>query len=141
MKLVDPHGEMLHASWEPFATLLANATTDATLLAALHHIIAVAEIPLGAKCTVVYGHDTRPSCPALVKALEHGLAAIGARTIPAGLVTTPQLHYLVRCHNTLGTPEAYGAPSQEGYYAKLAAAYKTLSVRLSRSSFRARSVA
>jgi phosphoacetylglucosamine mutase len=39
-------------------------------------------------------------------------------------LTTPQLHYLVRCINTQGTPYAYGEPTEKGYYEKLAAAYK-----------------
>lgn len=128
VKLVDPRGEMLHASWEAYATTLANAPTDEALLAALDDIVRVAEIDLATPATVVYGHDTRPSCPALVKALEDGLSALGAKLLPAGLVTTPQLHYLVRSYNTAGTPEAYGEPTQAGYYAKLSAAYKTLSV-------------
>ena len=35
-----------------------------------------------------------------------------------GLTTTPQLHYIVRCHNSGGE---YGEPSLDGYYEKLAA--------------------
>jgi len=38
-----------------------------------------------------------------------------------GVVSTPQLHYVVRCHNTRG---AYGRPSITGYYSKLIGAYK-----------------
>ena len=40
------------------------------------------------------------------------------------LLTTPQLHYLVRCENTKGTQYAYGDVSEKGYYEKLAAAFK-----------------
>ncbi|KAL8287416.1 hypothetical protein RQP46_003274 [Phenoliferia psychrophenolica] len=127
VKLVDPAGEMLHASWESHATALANAATNGALLAALEEVVQLYSIDLTKPATVVYGHDTRPSCPALVAALEDGLAALGAKQLPAGLVTTPQLHYLVRCYNTAGTPEAYGEPTEKGYYQKLAAAYTTLS--------------
>jgi phosphoacetylglucosamine mutase len=42
------------------------------------------------------------------------------------LKTTPQLHYLVRCLNTQGTNSPYGVPTQEGYYNKMAAAFKQL---------------
>lgn len=38
-------------------------------------------------------------------------------------MTTPQLHHIVRCINTRG---AYGEPTEEGYYKKLADAYKIL---------------
>lgn len=40
-----------------------------------------------------------------------------------GFLSTPQLHYLVCCLNTKG---AYGEPTEEGYYAKLAAAFSAL---------------
>lgn len=68
----------------------------------------------------------RPSCPALVASLKDGLDAAGAESIDFGLKTTPQLHYLVRCINTQGTNDAYGEPTEEGYYVKLSEAFKTL---------------
>lgn len=37
-----------------------------------------------------------------------------------GLVTTPQLHYMVCCQNTQGN---YGEPTVEGYYRKLSEAF------------------
>lgn len=67
----------------------------------------------------------RPSCPELVKHLESGLYNAGAEMKNYGLLTTPMLHYLVRCINTLGTSDAYGEPTAEGYYKKLSEAYKT----------------
>lgn len=66
----------------------------------------------------------RPSSEELVKCLESGLRASGAQTTAYGLKTTPMLHYLVRCINTAGTPESYGEPTEEGYYKKLAEAFK-----------------
>lgn len=40
-----------------------------------------------------------------------------------GLVTTPQLHYMVCCQNTRGQ---YGKPTLEGYYQKLSKAFMEL---------------
>jgi len=40
-----------------------------------------------------------------------------------GLVTTPQLHYMVCCCNTNG---CYGSPTVEGYYQKLSQAFLQL---------------
>lgn len=37
-----------------------------------------------------------------------------------GVVTTPQLHYMVRCHNTGGE---YGEATEEGYYKKISKAF------------------
>lgn len=131
-------GEMLHASWEPYATRLANADSDDALVATLQAIVAETSTDLAQPAHVVYGHDTRPSCRTLVRALVDGLSspalssssssAPETQLVNAGLVTTPQLHYLVRCLNTAGTPEQYGEPSVEGYYRKLATAYTNLSV-------------
>ncbi|POY76360.1 putative Phosphoacetylglucosamine mutase [Rhodotorula taiwanensis] len=134
VKLVDPMGEMLHGSWEPYATQLANAQTDDLLLAALDSIVKATGTDLSQPAHVVYGHDTRPSCKPLVRALVDGLssATFGSEApkvelVNAGLVTTPQLHYLVRCLNTADSPDPYGEPTIDGYYRKLAAAYTELS--------------
>lgn len=61
----------------------------------------------------------------MVKCLEKGLEASGAKSTNFGLKTTPMLHYLVRCINTAGTSDAYGEPTEEGYYKKLTAAFAT----------------
>ena len=43
-----------------------------------------------------------------------------------GLLTTPQLHYIVRCLNTAGTEQPYGEPTEKGYYEKMAKAFKQI---------------
>ena len=49
--------------------------------------------------------------------------------VPTGVLTTPQLHYMVRCINTNG---AFGAPTEEGYYHKLAAAFHMLVLKVNK---------
>lgn len=134
LKAVDSRGEMLDASWESHCTAAVNANTSQELITALETLVTTAKINLKTPATVVYAHDTRPTCPALVKALAAGLAAMGATTIDAGLQTTPILHYLVKALNTKGTPDEYGQPTEQGYYNKLAAAYIKLVSRLGGSS-------
>lgn len=119
---------MLESSWESYCTDIANVSTPTELIGALETLVSAAKVDLSAPASVVYAHDTRPSCPALVQAMVDGLAAMGATCIDAGLKTTPQLHYLVKALNTKGTPDAYGEPSEEGYYKKLSAAYLKLVV-------------
>ena len=52
---------------------------------------------------------------------------MGAESTDYGLMTTPQLHYVTRCINTKGSPYEYGEPTEQGYYEKLAAAFKMAS--------------
>jgi len=124
VKLIDPRGEMLEQSWEAHATTLANANTEDELEEVLKHIITVTKIDLAKPAAVVYGRDTRPSGPALVASFADALSTVDVRSTDYELKTTPQLHYIVRCHNTVGTNDAYGEPTEEGYYQKLAVAFR-----------------
>ncbi|KAF5390183.1 hypothetical protein D9757_002983 [Collybiopsis confluens] len=126
VKLVDPRGEMLEASWEAYSTSISNAPTSEALIEALEFLVQTAKIDLSKPANVVYARDTRPSGPALVSALEDGLKAVSAITRNAGVTTTPILHYLVKAINTKGTKYSYGDDSEQGYFEKLSKAYKKL---------------
>lgn len=69
---------------------------------------------------IVAAHDTRPSSEALLKAFKTGVEVLNGVLINYGLLSTPQLHYMVRCLNTSG---AYGEPNEEGYFNKLTKAF------------------
>lgn len=78
VKLVDPMGEMLEASWEKHATALANASTDEMLAAAYQTLISELNVNMENKARVVYARDTRTSGSRLVAALVAGLDTVGA---------------------------------------------------------------
>uniref|UniRef100_A0A671X0D5 Phosphoacetylglucosamine mutase n=1 Tax=Sparus aurata TaxID=8175 RepID=A0A671X0D5_SPAAU len=106
VKLVDPMGEMVTPTWEGYATQLANADQEAN---------------------VFVGKDTRymtisdhPYNNILSQAVLDGVSALGGKSKDYGLVTTPQLHYMVCCQNTQGK---YGEATVEGYYKKLCQAF------------------
>jgi phosphoacetylglucosamine mutase len=122
VKLVEPHGEMLIASWETHATNLANAQD---VVKALESIIVAEKIP-SVGGDVIVARDTRSTGPALVSSLIDGVKSIGGQVTDYGIFTTPQLHYLTRCLNTLNQKDTYGFPSEAGYYVKLAEAYKAM---------------
>ncbi|KAJ2850750.1 hypothetical protein IWW36_001645 [Coemansia brasiliensis] len=126
VKLVDPMGEMLQQSWESYCTQIANAETDDEVVQVLTSIAQTENIDLSITPRVVYARDTRPSGPLLQAALEDGLAALNANATSYGVVTTPQLHYFVRCLNTADTPVAYGEPTEAGYYEKYGQAFLRL---------------
>jgi len=116
--------------WEEHATVLAN--TPNHQLAGIYESILnetlvdeirqIHERP----SKVVFARDTRASGPHLVKALKAALDVLSVEYKDYGILTTPQLHHMVRCINTAGTEYAYGEATEEGYYTKMAAAFKTL---------------
>uniref|UniRef100_A0AAQ4RMN7 Phosphoacetylglucosamine mutase n=1 Tax=Gasterosteus aculeatus aculeatus TaxID=481459 RepID=A0AAQ4RMN7_GASAC len=117
VKLVDPMGEMVTPTWEVYATQLANAEQD-DLLASLKDIIEKESINMSQEANVFVGKDTRSSSVSLSKAVLDGVSALAGHNY--GLVTTPQLHYMVCCQNTQGE---YGEATMKGYYTKLSQAF------------------
>ena len=72
-------------------------------------------------CKLLYWSTHRPSSEALAKAVLDGVNAAGGICKDYGIVSTPQLHYFVVCENTNGK---YGEPTIDGYFKKLATAFK-----------------
>ncbi|KAK0618088.1 N-acetylglucosamine-phosphate mutase-like protein [Bombardia bombarda] len=123
VKIVDPMGEMLEQDWERLATALVNSPTDEDLVKLYNRLATDLKIDLGSPAKVIYGRDTRPSGYRLVTALADALEATESEYVDYKLLTTPQLHYLVRATNTEGNPLSYGEVSEAGYYKKLASAF------------------
>ncbi|KAI9632946.1 putative phosphoacetylglucosamine mutase [Dioszegia hungarica] len=127
VKLVDPSGEMLDPTWESHATLLANCTSTESLITTFidlaHHLRV--ELDACAPSSIIYARDTRPSGKKLVEAFEAGLSAFqGLKVVDLGVHTTPVLHYVVRATNARDGEQ--GKPTVEGYYERMAGAFKTL---------------
>ncbi|XP_024986965.1 phosphoacetylglucosamine mutase [Cynara cardunculus var. scolymus] len=102
VKIADPSGGMVTQDWEPFADSIANAPDPESLIQLINEFAKKENIPLdGAKAaTVLLGRDTRPSGESLVKAAKHGICSVaGAVATDMGIVTTPQLHWMVRARN------------------------------------------
>lgn len=123
VKIVDPMGEMLEQDWERYATALVNAPSDAELVNIYNRLATDLKIDTKIPAKVIYGRDTRPSGHKLVTALADALDATKTEHVDYKLLTTPQLHYLVRATNSEGTPLSYGKVSEVGYYEKLAEAF------------------
>lgn len=123
VKIVDPMGEMLEQDWEAHATSLVNCQSDQELLDTYKALAQKVKVDLSSPGKVIYGRDTRPSGHTLVAALADAFEATGTDYTDYKILTTPQLHYLVRCINTEGTPKAYGEPTLDGYYEKMSEAF------------------
>uniref|UniRef100_A0A4W4HIR6 phosphoacetylglucosamine mutase n=1 Tax=Electrophorus electricus TaxID=8005 RepID=A0A4W4HIR6_ELEEL len=108
---------MVTPAWEGYATQLANAEQEA-LCTVLKNIMETDAISMSETANVFVGRDTRPSSESLTKAVIDGVSCLGGHNY--GLVTTPQLHYMVRCRNT---HDCYGTATLQGYYEKLSKAF------------------
>ena len=78
----------------------------------------------GRSARVVLARDTRESGPALVSALKAALDVVGVQYQDYEILTTPQLHQMVRCINTKGSQNEFGEATKDGYYRKMANAFK-----------------
>uniref|UniRef100_H2YFB4 Phosphoacetylglucosamine mutase n=1 Tax=Ciona savignyi TaxID=51511 RepID=H2YFB4_CIOSA len=124
VKLIDPQGEMLAQSWESLATALANVTND-QLIEQLKQIIDSQKIPLSNTSFTISVHIGLtvhgPSSLSLSRAVLDGASAFGATCHDHGLLTTPQLHYILACYNG-GDIKV----DEEHYYQNYASAFKAL---------------
>lgn len=126
IKMVDACGDMLASDWEPICTRIANADSYDQLLNEIHTLIQSLRLDMSANRRVIYAYDTRPSSSALVRAVEDGLQVMGAEAINAGLLTTPQLHFLVMARNSHEMWIKYGHPDKRCYYQKLSKSFVAL---------------
>ncbi|CAD6191331.1 unnamed protein product [Caenorhabditis auriculariae] len=119
VKIVDPDGGMLATVWETYATEFVNASdVDFVSLSSsrAHAAGAVGPTPLAA---VVCAMDTRESGPHLMRAAQTAVEQINVAFTDKGVLTTPQLHYIVKCSNDPN----FGDPSEESYYKTLSSAF------------------
>ena len=122
VKVVDPLGSMLESSWEVYATELAN-TEPGQLQKVVQELCDKLSIDLKTPSKILIARDSRESSPRLSAATIHGFQGIdNTEYEDFGLLTTPQLHYLTRTKND----PSYGEASEEGYYKKMASAFKEI---------------
>ncbi|XP_057521300.1 phosphoacetylglucosamine mutase isoform X1 [Amaranthus tricolor] len=102
VKIADPNGGMLSQHWEPFADSLANASDPIQLVQLIDDFVRKELISMdnGYPAEILLGRDTRPSGESLLDAAKQGISSIiGAVLHDMGILTTPQLHWMVRARN------------------------------------------
>ncbi|KAL8088991.1 hypothetical protein AgCh_038663 [Apium graveolens] len=123
VKIADPGGEIMSQEWEPFADSLANASDPKHLLQLIVEFVKKENIQFegGRGAEVFLGRDTRPSGESLLEAAKQGISSIvGAVAVDMGIVTTPQLHWMVRATNK-------GAKaSEQDYFDQLISSFRCL---------------
>ncbi|EEF33592.1 phosphoacetylglucosamine mutase [Ricinus communis] len=123
VKIADPSGGMLTQDWEPFADSVANAPTPQHLLQLIDEFVKKENIPFGGmqSAEVLLGRDTRPSGESLLEVAKQGINSIaGARALDMGILTTPQLHWMVRARNK-GTKA-----TEADYFEQLSSSFRCL---------------
>lgn len=129
VKLVDFTGSLLQPEWEAHASYLVNGcpsdkgalNEEQEIKNVLWRIADISEklgiewsnIPLN-EVQVVIGRDTRPSSEILVAALCSAIQSLGAKAIDLGIMTTPQLHYIIESGNFRNVP--LGQNTLDYYY-------------------------
>ncbi|KAL4199461.1 hypothetical protein AMTRI_Chr03g145070 [Amborella trichopoda] len=102
VKIADFHGGMMTQDWEPFANDLANASNSKDLIELIADFAKKENIPFGGSQSgeVLLGRDTRPSGEALMEAAKQGVrSVIDVVATDMGILTTPQLHWMVQNRN------------------------------------------
>lgn len=123
VKIADPNGGMLSQNWEPFADSLANAADPLQLLQLIEEFVRKENISFdnARSAEILLGRDTRPSGESLLEAAKQGInSIIGAIYHDMGILTTPQLHWMVRARN-MGMNS-----TEQDYFEQLSHSYRCL---------------
>ncbi|KAL8242667.1 hypothetical protein R6Q59_012969 [Mikania micrantha] len=134
VKVADPGGEMLTQDWEPFADSIANAPDPDSLIQLIDEFAKKEGIPLnGTKAAaILLGRDTRPSGESLVEAAKQGICSVnGAIAIDMGVVTTPQLHWMVRTRNK----DLQASASELDYFDQVSTSFRCLIDLIPKTSY------
>lgn len=118
-KTIEPKGEMLPQSWEKYVTSIANSVKKDQFDAFLDNFLQVASEALESveihdrKLKIIVGRDTRESSFRLASFCKQFFVNIvkasqkSSNFIDYGVVTTPQLHFIVRKHTLEQQSEKY----------------------------------
>lgn len=123
-KTIEPKGEMLPQSWEKYVTSIANSVKEDQFDTFLNTFFVIASEALkdvdiyNKDIKIIVGRDTRESSYRLVtfcKQFFNSVVKIFQKSvnfIDYGVVTTPQLHFIVRKHTLLKQSNKYDLPKE-----------------------------
>eukprot|EP01068_Selenidium_serpulae_P009423 Selendium_serpulae@DN5226_c0_g1_i1.p1 len=102
IKMIDPTGEMLASDFELYAQVMVGCGNPATYVSKICREMNIADAAedVFSHTTVLVGRDTRESSAELSQLLIKGVEAMGGKAIDFGVVTTPELHFLVARANS-----------------------------------------
>ena len=133
IKMADPDGGMLASTWEDMAVKLVNAPSTHDFLCILDSLYNQCDLESpfehasAVKPLVHIGRDTRSHSEFLANLSLRAALVMGATVYDHGILTTPQLHYVVMHSNPLRLPNCIPYQGWErGYYETLVGSYIAL---------------
>ncbi|CAF0801867.1 unnamed protein product [Didymodactylos carnosus] len=124
VKLIDPMGEMLDQSWEVYANNLATFDDNIDeLWEYIELLMNQLNVQPQDEAVIALAHDTRQSSIPLAYVIRQSAQVLHSIILDFDLMTTPQLHYVVRCYND---DCSYGHYTEAGYFDKLCTAFQNL---------------
>jgi len=112
------------------ATRLANSASAEDVEACLRDIAAKEGVawplPASAAARVLFARDTRPSSDRLAECVRRGVVAVGVAPEDCCILTTPQLHHIVRMRNSADPAEREAYGSVAGYCRLMGEAYREI---------------
>ncbi|KRX14757.1 Phosphoacetylglucosamine mutase [Trichinella nelsoni] len=130
VKIIDPMGDMLAPEWEKHATEIANCSDD-QLISTLEMIVSKNNICISAEASVFCAHDNRESSTVLYNVLKSGVDVMSGKFILFGMLTTPQLHFIVRHGNCFKNYDPVFL--EKFYYEEVTKAFKNVNTSMQQS--------
>lgn len=105
VKLIDNNGDMFDSQWENICDSVVNCEDDDlySLLSKIHRRVGnQIELGAGIKGKILVGRDTRSSGERFYNVITEVLMNFDCIVVDLGIVSTPQMHFLVRNANLTG---------------------------------------
>ncbi|CAF0950497.1 unnamed protein product [Rotaria sordida] len=124
VKLIDPHGEMLDQTWEVYANTLCTLDDDINIIwDYVETLMIQLNIQPNDEAIIGIAYDIRQSSPLLASIVKRAAQALSTTIMDFELMTTPQLHYAIRCYND---DDLNGKYTEADYFDKLCTAFQNL---------------
>lgn len=124
LKIIDHSGDYIEKNLEEYCDEIVNCNDKDLykILSKIHRKLGnMRDLGNGPTAHIAIGRDTRESGQSLEDSIKSILELLGCKVISYGIVTTPQMHYLIRKNNQQGK-----VCDKEEYYDNLKNAYYDL---------------
>ncbi|EPX74535.1 phosphoacetylglucosamine mutase [Schizosaccharomyces octosporus yFS286] len=126
LKIVNVLSSYDTQKWEGYLDQVVNADSADELTVCLSSIFKKSQMPAEKNAQVFVAYDTRTSSKHLVEPVMAAAKVLKARCVDYHVLSTPQLHYLVKSTPVYNTADSIGVPTEEGYFHRLSEAFHSL---------------